>query len=301
MIKFLKNGLILCVVLILVSCTNSQLSTNTSEVNSAENSAETVTEAVVDRVVALSSLTADITQQLAASKLVGIPGSDVLKEDPRFAELPTVSSGRTPPNLEAIVALEPELVLGAAGFHDAITQRLDEIGIATQLVKVDSWETLTQITEDLADRLSADAEPLLERYQACLAKAPIQGKSTLVLVSRQPILAPNKTSWAGDFLQEFNTPNLAAELQGESPIGGYVTLSAEKVLQENPDTILIVDPGNEGILEQFQKDVFWKQLQASQNDRIYTVDYYGLINPGSIGKIEEACNKLGEIMENSGS
>ena len=298
MMKTFKTGLILCLSLLLFSCSNSQLQANTPEasVTDADIAAETATETVIDRVVALSSLTADITQQLAASKLVGIPGSEIFNEDDRFAKLPTVSSGRTPPNLEAIVALEPDLVIGAEGFHDAIIQRLDEIGIATQLVKVDSWESLTQVTEDLADRLSADAKPLLERYQACLAQAPIQGKSTLVLVSRQPILAPNKTSWAGDFLQEFNTPNLAGELQGESPIGGYVTLSAEKVLQEDPDTILIVDPGNEGILEQFQKDAFWKQLEASKSDRIYTVDYYGFVNPGSIGKIEEACDRLGKIV-----
>lgn len=250
----------------------------------------------VERVVALSSLTADLTEHLSRDKLVGIPGSSLFKDDGRFAELPQVSSDRTPPNLEKIVALKPDLVLGARGFHDQVAQRLEELGINTLLVEVNSWSSLTQITEDLALRLGANPQGLLQEYQACLNQAPSQSKSLLVLVSRQPILSPNKDSWAGDFLQQFKAENLAADEQGDSPIGGYVTLSAETILQENPEIILIVDPGQQGILEQFQKDAFWSNLQASTNDRIYTIDYYGLVNPGSVGKIREACDRLSEIL-----
>ena len=74
----------------------------------------------IDRIVALSSLSADLVQQLSPTKLVGITGSSLLNDDSRFSQLPRVSSGRTPPNLEKIVALEPDLVLGSMGFHDKI-------------------------------------------------------------------------------------------------------------------------------------------------------------------------------------
>ena len=294
MINQLKTGLILPLCLILLACTNIQTQPDLSDTNSTEATVETD----IERVVALSSLTADLTQQLSASKLVGVPGSNLLKKDPRFAQLPIVSKGRTPPDLETIVALKPDLVLGASGFHDKIAQRLEEIGISTLLVDVDSWSALTKTTEEIASRLAANSQPLLQRYQSCLDKAPSQGRSILVLVSRQPILSPNRNSWTGDFLQQFNAENLTADLQGESPVGGYVTLSAEKVLQENPDTIIIVDPGNKGILSQFQKDGFWGKLQASTKERIYTLDYYGFVNPGSIEKIEEACDRLSQILMN---
>ena len=295
MMKRLRNPLIFFIALILVACSNAETQGDISE----GNALDTGTESVVERVVALSSLTADLTQQLSPAKLVGIPASSLLKDDERFTELPQVSRDRTPPNLEQIVALQPDLVLGAKGFHDTVAQRLEELGIGTKLVDVDSWSSLSQITEDLARRLGADPKGLLEQYQSCLAKAPSQGDSILVLVSRQPILSPNKKSWAGDFIQQFKAQNLAAEIQGDSPIGGYVTLSAETILQENPDMILIVDPGQQGILEQFQKDAFWSQLQASKNNRVYAVDYYGLVNPGSVAKIGEACDHLSEIIGNS--
>jgi iron complex transport system substrate-binding protein len=118
----------------------------------------------------------------------------------------------------------------------------------------------------------------------------------LILVSRQPILSPNKNSWAGDLLTKFQTKNLAAELQGNSPVAGYVTLSPEKILQQNPETLLIVEPLGENLLAEFKAESFWKQLKATQSDRVYTFDYYGLVNPGSIDKIEEACTKLKQVL-----
>jgi iron complex transport system substrate-binding protein len=37
-------------------------------------------------------------------------------------------------------------------------------------------------------------------------------------------------------------------------------------------------------------------VKERQSDRVYTFDYYGLVNPGSIDKIEEACTHLREAL-----
>ncbi|MEM8830754.1 MAG: ABC transporter substrate-binding protein [Cyanobacteria bacterium P01_G01_bin.19] len=250
----------------------------------------------VERVVTLTSLTSDIIHQLDPNKLVGISGSRLLAEDPRFQDLPTVSQGRTPPDLEKIVALEPDLVIGAEGFSDRTLNKLEELGIQTIATDVNSWQALEETTITLANAISADPQPLLERYQTFIPEELNTATSTLVLVSRQPILAPNKNSWAGDLLTKFQAKNLVADLQGNSEFGGYVTLSAEKVLTANPETILLVDPGREGIEEQLKAEPFWQELQATQSDRVYVFDYFGLVNPGSIAKIEESCQQLAKIL-----
>ncbi|MHC5832769.1 MAG: ABC transporter substrate-binding protein, partial [Nostoc sp.] len=94
-------------------------------------------------------------------------------------------------------------------------------------------------------------------------------------------------------LAKFQTKNIAADLQGKSPIAGYVTLSAEKVLEANPEVIILVNPpqGNSSaaLLDSLKKEAFWQQLQATKNNRIYVFDYFGLVNPGSIDAIEKAC------------
>lgn len=248
------------------------------------------------RIVALTSLTADLVQTLEGEALVGIPGNELLRGDDRFANLPTVSEGRTEPDLEQIVALEPTLVIGAAGFHDRTLQRLEELGTPTLTTEVNSWADLRDLTTALATTLEADPQPLLDRYDACLAQAPTDSPSTLVLVSRQPLLSPNKTSWAGDFLAQFKVNNVAADLQGESPFDGYITLPEEKVLAVNPDVLLVVDAG-ENLLEQLKGEPFWGQIQATQQGQVHSFDYFGLVNPGSIASIERTCEQLGRLFD----
>lgn len=251
------------------------------------------------KVVALSSLSADIISQLDQTKLVGITGSKLFKDNPQFEKLPRVSEGQNPPNLEKIVALKPDLVIGAEGFSNQTTDKLKQLGIPTYLTQVKTWESLQELTKTIAKSIDVDPQPLLNRYKTFLPDKQNPTLSTLVLVSRQPILTPNKNSWAGDLLTKFPTKNLAASLQGNSPIGGYVTLSAEKVLQANPDVIIVVNPPQQtdaALLDDFKKQAFWKELKATKNNRIYVFDYYGLVNPGSIDAIEKACKQLKQVL-----
>jgi iron complex transport system substrate-binding protein len=270
---------------VLVAC-NTATNPPTANSNTAPN--------VAERVVTLTSLSSDIVSQLDKSKLVGITGSKLFDKDARFQGITQVSKGQSPPNLEKIVALKPDLVVGNKDFHAQILPKLKELGIATLATDIDKWDDLASLTKTLAQAIGANPAPLLTRYQTFLGKPTTSSLSTLALVSRQPILAPNKSSWAGDLLSKFGVKNIVADLQGKSPVGGYVTLSAEKVLEANPDVLLLVDTG-QGIVEKFKSEPFWGKLKATQRDRIYVFDYYGLVNPGSIDKIEQACNQLRKI------
>jgi len=246
-------------------------------------------------VVALTSLAADIIYRLDSRKLVGIPGSRLLRQNPDLAKIPQVSEGLTPPNLEKIVALKPDLVIGATGFHDQVLAKLKNTGIRTLTTQMDSWRSLENLTRTLASEIKADPAPLLQSYQSFLTVKSPRPESTLVLVSYQPILAPNKTSWAGDLLAKFQINNIAANLQGESLQKGYVTLSPEKVLAANPQILILVDVGD-GTVAQLKAAPFWNKLDAVVNNRVYVFDYYGLVNPGSIDAIAKACQQLQQIL-----
>jgi iron complex transport system substrate-binding protein len=278
----------------LVACGFNPTETNSSSESETATDAEVNPETEAKKVIALTSLTADIIYRLDATKLIGISGTRLLKEDDRFTDFPTVNQGNTPPDLEKIVSLEPDLVIGAEGFSDQTLSKLEELGIKTIATNIDSWEALKEVTKTLASAIGADPQSLLQEYETYLPNQTNveTNLSTLVLVSRQPILAPNKNSWAGDLLSQFPVTNLAAKLQGSSPVGGYVTLSPEKILESNPDTLIIVDPSREGILEQLKQEPFWQNLKATQQDQVYVFDYYGLVNPGSLEKIKTASQKL---------
>ncbi|GBE90876.1 ABC transporter substrate-binding protein [Nostoc cycadae] len=290
---------ILSVLAILISIFLMACSTATTQQPQSQTPAITATsnnQQIAKRVVSLSSLATDIIYQLDKTKLVGIAGNSLFKNDPGFQDIPRVSEGQTSPNLEKIVALKPDLVIGIEGFSTQVIQRLQELKIPTLLTQLKTWDSLENLTQKIGDLISANPEALLTRYKSFLPEKQDQKISTLVLVSNQPILTPNKSSWAGNLLEKFQLKNVAADLQGKSPFGGYVTLSAEKVLEVNPDTIIVINPpqatSNKEILESFSKEPFWQKLKATQNNRVYIFDYYGLINPGSINAIEKTCQQL---------
>jgi iron complex transport system substrate-binding protein len=280
--------------IVLNACTTATIQppqTNINKTNTVLNNQRSV-----QRVVTLSSLTTDIIYQLDKNKLVGITGSTLFKNDPNFKDIPRVSEGQNPPNLEKIIALKPDLVIGAEGFSNQVVQRLQELGISTLLTQVKTWESLEELTQKLSQLIGVNPQPLLNRYQSFLPNNSKTNISTLVLVSNQPILAPNKNSWAGDLLAKFQVKNMAAELQGKSTVGGYITLSAEKVLEANPEAIIVVNTpqinSQTDILALFKKEPFWQKLQATKNNRVYVFDYYGLVNPGSIDAIAKTCQQL---------
>ncbi|MBD2211589.1 ABC transporter substrate-binding protein [Nostoc linckia FACHB-104] len=289
-------GVVLCIFLAACNPANIQQPLTQSTTNS---NSQALAKVSAKRVVALSSLSADIIYQMDKTKLVGITGSKLFKDDPNFANIPRVSEGQTPPNLEKIIALQPDLVIGAEGFSNQPIEKLKQLGISTILTQVNSWESLEKLTRKIADLIDVDPQPLLNRYKSFLADKPTHNPSTLVLVSRQPILAPNKNSWAGDLLAKFDAKNLVADFQGKSPIGGYVTLSAEKVLEANPDVLIVVNSTDPQLLDSLKKEAFWQQLQATKNNRVYSFDYYGLVNPGSIDAIQKACQKLTQVLSSS--
>ncbi|BAY12429.1 ABC transporter substrate-binding protein [Calothrix sp. NIES-2098] len=293
--RWLLSALALLLSVFLAACNNANIQQPLTQLPTNAHSQELPKESV-KRVVALSSLAADIIYQLDKSKLVGITGSKLFKDDPRLTNIPRVSEGQSPPNLEKIIALKPDLAIGAEGFSNQPIQKLQQLGIKTLLTQVKSWESLEKLTRTLAELINADPQPLLNSYNNFLADKPIDSPSTLAIVSRQPILAPNKNSWAGDLLAKFQAKNLVAELQGKSPISGYVTLSAEKVLEANPEVLIVVNNADPQLLESLKKETFWQQLQAVKNNRVYTFDYYGLVNPGSIDAIKKACQQLTQAL-----
>jgi len=292
--------------LVLIACNsttpeNNQNSENTSSSTAVtqvkENQADKPQIENARRVVALTSLSADIIHRLDANKLVAVPGSRLLRKDERFKKLPAVSEGRTPPNIEKIVALKPDLVIGAVGFHDSTLKKLEELGITTLASETNSWDAVIKHIKKLSEATNTDPAPLLAKFDSFLKDIPSKEDSVLVLVSSQPALSPNKNSWTGDLLKKFNANNLTADLQGDSIGQGYVTLSEEKIVQQNPEILLVVDPSRAGVINQLKSKSFWNKLKAAQNEKVYVFDYHGLVNPGSIDKIEETSNKLKEILK----
>ena len=246
------------------------------------------------RVVALTSLTADLINTISKDSLVGIPGSSILKKNKEFDSIPIVSSGRMPPDLEKILSLKPNLVIGAKGFHDRPLSKLNSLGISTLSTSISSLDDLDNLNKKLASKLNSRTKSLEDILGSCYPKNKNKNKNLIVLVSSKPILSPNKDSWAGNLISSFKFNNLASEITNKTEFKGYVNLSPEWLIKSQPENILVIKtPGSD--MSQYESINIWNKLEAVKNNKIYTFDYYGLINAGGIKAINKACQKLSSI------
>ena len=259
--------------------------------NKSENSIKEINLNNKEGIVSLTSLTSDIIYTLNPNSLIGIPGSSVLKKNNDFKNIPIISEGRMPPNIEKIISLNPKLVIGSEGFHDKTLERLDQLGIEVLKTKVNSWLDLISLINKISEITKSDNKLVLEKLRACFIDPSPKDKKVVVLVSTKPLLSPNNQSWAGSLLEKFNLKNLTADLKGSGRMKGYLNLSPEWLLKEEPDNLILIKFGNEQY-NQYSSLPFWNDLKAVQNNKIDYFDYYGLINVGSLNSINNTCEKL---------
>ena len=191
-------------------------------------------------IVSLNSLTADIIHTLAKDKLIGIPGSSILRKNENFKNITTISEGRTPPNIEKIISLNPKLVIGSEGFHDKTLDKLEKLGIGVLSTKVNSWPSLINLIENISELTNSDSQRVYEKLNACFIEASPKNKKVVVLVSTKPLLSPNNESWAGSLLEKFKLKNLTADLDGSGRMRGYLNLSPEWLIKEEPDNLILI-------------------------------------------------------------
>ncbi len=265
----------------------------TQIVNSSENSNLNKRK----KIVALTSLSADLVNSIDSKSLVGIPGSSLLKSNPSYKDIEIISSGRMPPNLEKIISLKPDLVIGANGFHDKPLSKLNQLGVKTLSTKIKNLKDLENLNKEINSfLLKKDIEQLSNKISKCYSSSSkiSKDKNVIALVSTKPILSPNSKSWSGNLIKRFGLKNLTSELQSKSEFRGYVNLSQEWLLTAKPNNLIIVKtPGSN--ISQYESLAIWKKIPAVKKKNIFPFDYYGLINPGSLDSINKACKKLSSI------
>ena len=278
---------------ILCGCSEINQSSNNGDIFKASSNK-------VERVVTLTSLSTDIVSSISRDKLVAIPGSSLFKDKIDYQKLPRISQGRTPPNLEKIVSLKPDLVIGTKGFHDKILSKLKEINVTTLSYELKDWDSLENTINLISTKLEINDsiksnEIINTNLNECVVPNEQNKKpNVVVLASTKPILSPNSKSWAGNLLQRFGLNSLTKDLDSKTQFRGYVNLSPEWLVKEDPDNLIIIQT-RPGQYVDFEKSKPFSSLKAVKSDQVYRFNYYGLINAGSLESINSACLKLKKI------
>ena len=246
------------------------------------------------RVVALTSLSADLVVSINPDALIGVPGTSLTNQDSRYSGLKRVSNGRSQPSVELILALKPDLVIGAEGFHSRVLSSLKKLGVPTLAVKVNRWDKLEQASRTLENKIidSESIQSKLSKLCPSQKASKSTGTSVLILAGVSPKLSPGQQSWSGSLLDRLGLVNATKGLPGSSEFSGYITMSNERLLAIKPEKVLVVNPSGDATKTVESLSPFFPGLKKTD---FKVMDYYGLINPGSLSSIKKACSNLSDL------
>lgn len=230
------------------------------------------------RVVVLD--TGEIDNALAlGAPIVGAPIGDILLYQPYLqdrldgiADTGTVSE----PNLESIVALKPDLILGSKQRYEAIYESLSQIAptVFTESLRV-PWQTNFLLhaealgKTDEAQRLLADYDAAVARLQDALGDD--RNETTISVIRFRPgqVRLYLKSSYIGYILQDIGLPRPAGQDRDEFS----AEISLEQVADVDADYIFITGYSQEDSdLATFLESPLWTTLTAVQNERTFPVD-----------------------------
>jgi|SRR5688572_24794395 len=201
------------------------------------------------------------------------------------------------PNLEAIAALKPDLVLIQKN-PIRLAEQLQRIGLNVVEIEYDSVPGTFAAIERMAEatgaaergrKLSASLRADLDHIRQRSAKLP--RRSMIFVVGRTPgtiegIVAVGRASYLNDLIQIAGGVNAFAEATG-----AYPKITLEQLVARNPE--VIVDMGDMtdtvGVTEEHKRSVvaLWNRmpvLRAVRGKRVFAVaeDYYVVPGPRMI-------------------
>jgi iron complex transport system substrate-binding protein len=240
-----------------------------------------------ERIVSIASSNTEILFALGAeSQLVG---RDDFSDYPEAAlDIPSIGSAFPSPNAEAIVALDPDLVLVAAITSPDDVQALADLGLTVYTTRF--TVSLDDIYADISDigalaGRAAEAEALVTDLQGRIQTIT----DKLTGVTERPTVfyeldatdpAAPFTVGPGNYIDEMLTlaggTNIAAST-GEP----YPVYSLEQIVVDDPDIIILGTFTYGGqTLETVAARAGWGDLTAVKNGAIYPIDDNLVSRPG---------------------
>lgn len=230
------------------------------------------------RIVSLNPTTTEILFAIGAgSRLVGRSSYDGWPDSAKY--VPDVGPG-IKPNVEAIIAAKPDLVLlYASADNKPAADRLRGAGIATAAFKVDRIVEFDRLTR-LLGRLVGDSargalvadtvKRTLDSVRTALRDAP---RVTVVIPAwHEPLMVIGGGSFMSQLVEIAGGRNVYDDLAAPS-----APVTFEDVLQRNPEFMLVGPESGERIKTQTK----WRALPAVRNRKLLILDTSTVLRPAT--------------------
>lgn len=191
-----------------------------------------------------------------------------LRESGEIADI----GGFWTPSVEAILDLEPDLVIGVASAppHIQVKETLEAYGIPVLLLPNN---TLGDVRESIvmvgrATGNIVEAYIALAAFDRAVATARTlagdTGVGVAVVVWLNPLFVVGGANWENDIIQEAGGVNVYSDVEG------WPQVSYETLLEKNPDVIILM--GGSGEEPSFTVEDFIQTLESQLGDAVWEID-----------------------------
>jgi iron complex transport system substrate-binding protein len=232
-------------------------------------------EEAVLRVVSLNpSLTATVLALGEGDLLVGVDDWSA-RTSPEVTALPRVG-GLFNPSLEAIVALEPDLVvLVPSAQQRDLRGRLEALGVDVLALANESFDELLSSIEQLGARIGRGKEAELRVDSIRSAFAPTKSSASpraVLIIQRDPLYVVGGGSYLDRMLSASGLQNVAGELSDP-----YPRVGVEWLIAAAPEVILDASENVGPALAHWSR---WPSLPAVAKGRVVEIEATLMTMPG---------------------
>jgi iron complex transport system substrate-binding protein len=197
------------------------------------------------------------------------------------AGLPIVAGGLSP-DLEVILQLRPDLVVGTrSGTSSQLADQLEARGIATWFPNVESLASIGQVIVGLGDRTAHgdDARRVVAALDARLhtvaqAVAGEPRPRVLFVVGVSPVVAAGRASFVDELLRLAGATNVV-----DSGLA-WPTLGFERIVELDPDIVIDSSVGPERIPHITPQASGWSGVRAVRDGHVIVLDDQRVVRPG---------------------
>ncbi len=227
------------------------------------------------RIISLSATHTEILYAIGAGDQIA--ATDLTSNFPPEAnDTPKVDSFAF--NLEEVLALQPDLVVVAFDFSGEV-EALDAAGVNVLLMPPPTDVAKMLLQFDILG--TATGNVVSARAERDRLKTAIEGLFDVYNVSDSPLtffhevddtlFSVNGTTFLGDIYESFGLVNIADAAPDEFG-SGFPQLSAEFILQEDPDLIFLGDSGFGVTADSLEERPAWDSLSAVINGAVFELD-----------------------------
>lgn len=276
----MKKNLMVCFIIIifLFSLSTSVLAQNFPIEYTDDLDREITVEQEAQRIVSLAPAVTEIIYALGLEdKLVAVSSACDYPEQALNKE----NVGRIDePNIEKIVALEPDLVIAESVTKIETLKRLSELGIKSIGFKPGSINDTIKMIEDISYLLSAEekgaeiSKEMETEYQRLknLVEQKLENKArprVFYQIWSDPLYTAGGGTFIDSLIADAGGYNIAREAGGSWP-----TYNSESIIAADPEVYISSEhstPTGLTLAELRQKDIF-REVSAFKNDRLYLVN-----------------------------